>query len=185
MCSSTRLRTGRVARCPYAAPGLRPGGLGSLLGSPLENGAALDVVGEGEPGFNLAGGSEAVVAIEPQAEVARPRAGGDGVLPVGGELLDVGVALEGVEAAAMGEIVGIEGGARRSGLGNSRVGNSGEAAKIGNQRRVDNAKLEVLVEERLLVGEAGLHIVNAAGVSDVGAEAGVGERTLLGDGLLL
>ena len=85
----------------------------------------------------------------------------------------------------MGEIVGIEGGTRRSGLGNSRVGNSGEAAKIGNQRRVDNAKLEVLVEERLLVGEAGLHIVNAAGVSDVGAEAGVGERTLLGDGLLL
>src|ERR1039458_10108141 len=32
---------GRVVRCPYAARGLRRGGLGSLLGSPLENGAAL------------------------------------------------------------------------------------------------------------------------------------------------
>src|SRR5437867_4734452 len=37
---SIRAGTGRDARSPYCAPGLRPGGLGVGFGSPLENGAA-------------------------------------------------------------------------------------------------------------------------------------------------
>ena len=51
--------------------------------------------------------------------------------------------------------------------------------------RVDDADLEVLVEEGLGVVEAGLDVVSAVCDGEVGVEAGIGQRSLLGERLLL
>ena len=66
----------------------------------------LDVVGDAQARLGLALDGEAVVEVAADAGVEGPVAGGDLVLGVEGELLDVGVAVEGVVAAAAGEVVG-------------------------------------------------------------------------------
>jgi hypothetical protein len=53
-------------------------------------------------------GTQAVVDIAAEAKVDRPVAAGDGVLQVEAEEFDVGVAIEGEEAATTGEVVGRE-----------------------------------------------------------------------------
>jgi hypothetical protein len=76
----------------------------------------------------------------------------------------------------------VEGGARGSGDGRS---GGGFTAEVGDESGGDDAEVEVFVEKGLLIGDAGFDVVDAVGVGDVGAQAGVGERALLGDCLLL
>jgi hypothetical protein len=66
------------------------------VGEAQDGAGALDVIAEGETWFYLVGYGEAVVLVEAEAEVAGPGAGGDGVLGVGGELFDIGMAVEGI-----------------------------------------------------------------------------------------
>ena len=152
------------------------------VGDAQDGAGAFDLIAEGEARFDLIGDDKAVVLVEAQAEVSGPGAEGDGVLGVGGELLDVGVAVEGIERAAVGEVVGLEGGAVGAWDGRA-VGVL--ASEAGDEGWIDDAELEVLVEKGLGVVEAGLDVVAAVGVGEVGVEAGVGQRALLGDGLLL
>ena len=152
------------------------------VGDAQDGPGAFDLIAESEARLDLVGGDKSVVLVETQAEVSGPAPEGDGVLGVCGELLDVGVAVEGVIAAAFGEVVGFEGGA-------GCAWNCGAvgvlAAEAGFEVGIDDAELEVLGEEGLGVADAGLDVVSAVGVGDVGDEAGIGERALLGDGLLL
>ena len=152
------------------------------VGDAQDGPGAFDLVAESEARLDLIGDDKAVVLVEAQAEVARPGAEGDGVLGVGGELLDVGVSVEGIERAALGEVVGLERGAGCAWDGRA-VGVL--ATEAGDEGWIDDADLEVLVEEGLGVVKAGLDVVAAVGVGEVGVEAGVGQRALLGEGLLL
>ena len=152
------------------------------VGGSQDGPGALDLIAEGEARLDLVGGDKSVVLVEAQAEVSRPGAEGDGVLGVGSELLDVGMAVEGIERAAFGEVVGLEGGAvcawncRAVGV---------LASEAGDEGWIDDADLEVLVEEGLGVVEAGLDVVSAVCDGEVGVEAGIGQRSLLGERLLL
>ena len=144
--------------------------------------AGLDLVGERQPRLYLAGDGEAVVAVESQPEVRGPRPGRDGVLRIGGELLDVSMAVEGVKTAALGQVVGLQRGAVRPRHW-SPVGNW--QPRPGTRVGIDNPKLEVLVEKGLRVRNAGFHVVNPVRVSHIRNHARVGQRTLLRDRLLL
>jgi len=53
------------------------------------------------------------------------------------------------------------------------------------QRGIDDAKKVILVEKSGLVGDAGLGVMRLADVGVVGAQAGVGERAVLAQRLLL
>ena len=50
---------------------------------------------------------------------------------------------------------------------------------------IDNRQAVVLVQERLLVVDACLQVMDALHIRDVGAKAGIGQRSILADGLRL
>ena len=170
---------------------------GGLLGSGVggaDDGIGLfEVVGGSEAGFGLTLDGEAVVEVSSHADVQEEVAEGELVLRVEGELLDVGLAVIAVEAAAAGEVVGGEDGVEGGvGVGAERGVDASAGERIaagveagGVERGVDEGDLIVFAQEGLLVHGSGLRVVDTLDVGEVGMDSGVEERALLGDRFLL
>ena len=118
-------------------------------------------------------GGQAVVEITAKAKIERPVSLGDRVLDVEGEFLDVGVAVEGVQASAAGlrEVV------RKQVLCRERqelrrAYKARETVAHPTERRRGKSgstmpSVSFSVEECLLVGDARLQVVDALHVGNI------------------
>ena len=139
---------------------------------------------------------QAVVEVAANSEVEIPASRGDRILNVQGQLFDVGVAVERIQASSAGQIEGqqqrVKVRIRRISKARAlrRAGHRGTGVRsaIGIQAHrvegwIDDAEVVVLVQKRLLVGDACLKVVDALHVGEIGTKAGIGQGSTLSDAL--